>query len=147
GGESSVSPMVRVERSWLRVGTYAAWESNARDSSSRVDVGASVRPFTWIGANAAVGNVSSSAAGVPAVSDARAAIELRVRRHSLTLGAIALGEVRVPGLFVFDSTFGPELSPQSMGTQVRVAGPLRGPFSYEWTAIQWDTDAPYRPET
>jgi hypothetical protein len=147
GGETTISPMLRFEQSWQRASTYASWQSNDADAISHVDVGLALQPFSWLGANVAVANTTPRASIGGSVSDARAEVELRVRRHSLMVGAITLSEMEMPGMIVFDTAFSGRLSPASTGTTVRVAGPIWGPFSYEWNAIQWAEAAVYRAPT
>jgi hypothetical protein len=147
GGNARLSPSLRAERVWSKLGAYAAWEGSGPDSTSRIDLGLSLRPLSWIGLNGAVSSRAAYEPAAPAVNDVRAELDLRLKGHSLTFGAIALGDAVAVGMPVYDTAFTAAPTQRSIASQIRIAGPLRGPFSYEWTAIKWSNDALYRAPT
>lgn len=147
GGGGLLTPAVRVEAMRRRVATYVLWEGEAPDARSRLDAAASTTPVDWATARFAVSLRSPSNASESFANSSRAELEVRRSGHSIALAAIAMTSATVAGMPVFDTAFTAREVEGSTGQQVRIAGPIRGPFSYEWTGIRWSGDALYRAPT
>jgi len=146
-GETRLTPSARLERVHPRFSSYVAWEGEGADSSARLDAGIAAEPFSWVRLSTAASVHSASHPLEPLTNAARAEAEFRVQRHVLAIGAMSVTNSRVAGMVVFDTAFIALNVAPATGQTIRVAGPLRGPFSYEWTAIRWNDDELYRAPT
>lgn len=147
GGESRISPLVRVSWDSRFLEVSGAFEGSGPDSTARLDAIArlQVLPFLHIAGAVSQHAPSNEAAEGPARTTSRGEVGLRIRDRWLTAGVVQQSQRRVLGLTLFDENFGSILAERATGLEYGLGGRIWGPFSLEARLIDWGEEGFYRP--
>ncbi len=144
-GRTRLAPSLRGSYDTERLSLSGFAEFAGPDSTTRVDIASRFKVLPWLYLAAAHSQHAPDATlSLPTRSTTRADVALTWRQRWLSVGVVQRGEAFVDGLPLFDPNFVPATLSAATGIELALAGPIWGPFSFDWRGTSWGKEDIYR---